>query len=339
MSVDPAAAAASSQPERMGRGGARSFPLPSTPRNRWQIRGATLALDLPLVMGVLNVTPDSFSDGGELSDINAALRRGEAMVREGAALLDVGGESTRPGAMAVPVEEEIRRVIPVVEALVRRLPTPVSVDTRKAPVARAALEAGASVVNDVSGLTFDTELGRVVAEAGAGLVVMHMRGTPQDMVQRTGYGDVGEEVTAELLDAVSRAQQSGVEDGAMVLDPGIGFAKTAAQSLRLLGDLSHLRSTGFPILVGPSRKSFLGEVLGVGPQDRVTGSVVAVAMAYLQGARIFRVHDVAATLQALAVAVAVESGDPASGLALGLPHAPEASSASGRGPAEVDPAR
>jgi len=337
MTVDPAAAAAARRPEGIGeewvRPASPDFPA-SRPATRWQIRGETLALDVPRVMGILNLTPDSFSDGGELSGVDEALRRAEGMVRAGAALLDVGGESTRPGAGTVPMAEEIRRVVPVVEALVRRFPIPVSVDTRKAPVAQAALEAGASVVNDVSGLTFDPGLAEVVAGAGAGLVLMHMRGTPEDMGERTTYRDVGAEVTAELLGAVARARRGGVADASMVLDPGIGFAKTAAQSLELLGDLSHLRGTGFPILVGPSRKSFLGEVLGVPPRDRVTGSAVACALAFLQGARIFRVHDVGPAMEALAVVRAVQTGDPASGAALGLPHPPEAGPAPGSASAD-----
>ncbi len=282
----------------------------------WRIRDGLLDLHRPRVMGILNLTPDSFSDGGELPGVDAALRRGEAMLREGASLLDVGGESTRPGARPVPVEEELRRVVPVVEALVRRFPHPISVDTRKAVVARAVLEAGAHVVNDVSGLAFDPDLGREVARAGAGLVLMHMRGTPGDMGERAHYGDVAGEVAAELSEAVARARAAGVPDGSLVLDPGIGFAKTPAQSLRLLRDLGPLRRLGFPLLVGASRKSFLGEILGVPPGERVTGSAVAAALAWLQGARIFRVHDVAPTLQALAVVVAVSTGDPEAGAAI-----------------------
>jgi dihydropteroate synthase len=279
---------------------------PATPQE-WRIRGGALVLDRPRVMGILNLTPDSFSDGGELAGVDMALRRGEEMVEAGAALLDVGGESTRPGAAPVPLEDEIRRVVPVVEALVARLAVPVSVDTRKAGVARAALEAGASAINDVSGLSFDPELGGVVAEAGAGLVLMHMRGTPADMRERTHYHDVGAEVAGELMEAVERARCAGVQEPALVLDPGIGFAKTAEQSLALLGDLSHLRRTGFPLMVGPSRKSFLGDLLGVEPRARVTGSAVACALAYLEGARIFRVHDVGPTVQALEVTAAIRS--------------------------------
>jgi dihydropteroate synthase len=265
-------------------------------------------------MGILNVTPDSFSDGGELRGADDALRRGEAMLAQGASLLDVGGESTRPGARSVPVAEELRRVIPVVEALVRRLPLPVSVDTRKAEVARAALDAGAAVVNDVSGLAYDPRVGEAVARAGAGLVLMHMRGTPREMQELARYGAVGREVAAELREAVGRARRAGVAEESIVLDPGIGFAKTADQSLQLLRDLGPVRELGFPLLVGPSRKSFLGRILEAEPSERTVGSAVACALAFQQGALILRVHDVAAAVEALAVAAAVRAGEVSAGV-------------------------
>ncbi len=280
----------------------------------WMVADRRISLDDPLVMGILNVTPDSFSDGGELRTVDDALRRGEVMAREGAGMLDVGGESTRPGAAAVSVEEETRRVVPVVEALRRELDLPISVDTRKARVARRALEAGAVVVNDVSGLAFDSRMGAVVAGAGAGLVLMHMRGTPADMRSRARYDDVVDEVSRELLQAVERARAAGVAYGAMVVDPGIGFAKNRSQSLSLLAELRRLVALGFPVMVGTSRKSFLGELLGCPPEERVLGSAVTCALAWERGARIFRVHDVEPTVQALTVARAVvaagSSGDP-----------------------------
>ncbi len=320
MRVDPAAAAAAMRPVGVPAPGEGTPASPALPPEalptEWRIRDGILSLERPRIMGILNLTPDSFSDGGELPTVDAALRRAETLFREGASLLDVGGESTRPGAHPVPEAEELRRVIPVVDALRRRFPLPISVDTRKAGVARAALEAGAHVVNDVSGLTYDPDLGREVARAGAGLVLMHMRGTPGDMGAWARYGEVGEEVAAELAQAVARARTAGVPDDSLVLDPGIGFAKTPAHSLRLLRDLGPLRRLGFPLLVGASRKSFLGEILGVPPGERGTGSAVAAALAWLQGARILRVHDVAPTVQALAVVVAVHTGDPAAGAAL-----------------------
>jgi dihydropteroate synthase len=277
-------------------------------RPAWRIARGSLALDLPVVMGILNLTPDSFSDGGDLAGPEAALRRGEAMVREGAAILDVGGESTRPGAAEISEEEELRRVLPTLELLVRELDVPVSVDTRKAGVARRALGAGAAAVNDVSGLRHDPALAGAVARAGAGLVVMHMRGTPADMRERVDYRDLLREVGDELMEGVARARAAGIPDEAVVLDPGLGFAKTPDQSFRLIRDLDRLAALGFPLLVGPSRKSFLGEILPVPPRDRVTGSAVACALAWERGARLFRVHDVREAVDVLAVAWAVLGG-------------------------------
>ena len=277
------------------------------PRPLWRLAGGRiLDTSRPLVMGILNVTPDSFSDGGEVfGDPARALARAQEMVRAGAALLDVGGESTRPGAATVSAEEEAARVLPVIEALVAELPVPVSVDTRKAPVARAALAAGAAIVNDVSGLAHDPDMGAAVAEAGAGLVLMHMRGEPGDMMQRAVYADVVREVAAELRASVARARAVGVEEEAIVVDPGIGFAKTAEQNLTLLRRLAELGELGRPVMVGPSRKSFLGRILDVPPPERVAGTVAACVAAFAGGARIFRVHDVAPVAQALRVAEAI----------------------------------
>ena len=273
----------------------------------WRLAGGR-ALDTsrPLVMGILNVTPDSFSDGGELAGGPArALERGRAMVEAGAALLDVGGESTRPGAAPVSEAEERARVIPVIEALARELDVPVSVDTRKAGVARAALAAGARVVNDVSGLNHDPALADVVAEGGVGLVLMHMRGEPADMMGHARYHDVVAEVRDELGASVARARAAGVPDTAIVVDPGLGFAKTAEHNLIVIRRLAELEALGQPILVGPSRKSFLGRILDVPPAERVIGTAAACVAAYLAGARIFRVHDVAPVAQALKVAEAI----------------------------------
>lgn len=281
------------------------LPVRAPPAPVWEIAGGSLPLVAPLVAGILNVTPDSFSDGGENATIEAALRRSDEMVGEGAAIVDVGGESTRPGAAPVPAVEEIRRVVPVVGALARRLPVPISVDTRKAAVARAALGAGAAIVNDVSGLAFDPGLGPVVAAAGAGLVLMHMRGTPADMQRRARYADLAGEVRSELEVAVTRARAAAIPAGSIVLDPGLGFAKTAVQSVALLGALPRLRACGFPLMVGPSRKSFLGELLGVAPKERAIGTAAACVVAYQGGARLFRVHDVRPVVEALTVAHAV----------------------------------
>ena len=284
---------------------AAPLPAPACPAPVWEIAGGALPLAAPLVAGILNVTPDSFSDGGENATIESALRRSDVMVREGAAVIDVGGESTRPGADPVPAAEEIRRVVPVVGALARRLPVPISVDTRKAAVARAALGAGAAIVNDVSGLAFDPALGPVVAAAGAGIILMHMRGTPADMQRRARYADLAREVRSELEVAVARARAARIPAGSIVLDPGFGFAKTAVQSVALLGALPRLLAAGFPLMVGPSRKSFLGELLGVAPKERAVGTAAACVIAYRGGARLFRVHDVRPVVEALTVAHAV----------------------------------
>lgn len=271
----------------------------------WRVRGGEIPLGAPVVMGIVNLTPDSFSDRRRPRDVEEALDHARAMVAAGAHLVDVGGESTRPGARNVPEREELERVLPFLRRAAGEVGVPLSVDTRKAGVARAALDAGAAVVNDVSGLAHDPRMGSVVAEAGAGVVLMHMRGDPATMEALARYADVRAEVTTELAEAVARARAAGVDDRALVLDPGIGFAKTAAQSLEILSDLSPLRALGFPILVGPSRKSFLGAVLGVPPQERAAGTAAACVVAYLGGARIFRVHDVEPVAQALAVAHAI----------------------------------
>lgn len=280
--------------------------LPGAPLSAfWEMRGARLPLGRPLLMGILNVTPDSFSDGGELATPTRAVARARALVDAGADLLDVGGESTRPGAREVPESEELRRVLPVVSRVVAALGVPVSVDTRRASVARAALAEGASVVNDVSALG-DPRMADVAAETGAGVVLMHMRGTPATMRELAHYDDVGEEVAAELAPALRRARAAGVADGQIVLDPGIGFAKAARHSLRLLADLGPLRRLGRPILLGPSRKSFLGTVLGAVPAaERDVATAAACVLGYEAGAIVFRVHDVRTTSQALRVAAAV----------------------------------
>lgn len=256
-------------------------------------------------MGILNATPDSFSDGGRFADPGRALDRALEMVDAGADLVDIGGESTRPGASPVAVGDEIARILPILKALKARLPTPISVDTRKAEVARAALDAGADVINDVSAL-LDPTMGEVVAGSGAGLVLMHMRGNPQTMQEAPSYDDVAGEVAAELDLALRRAQAAGVAPERIVLDPGIGFAKTAEHNLELLGRLDELASLGRPILLGPSRKAFIGRLLGdLPPERRDVGTAAACVVGLLRGARIFRVHDPHTTREALTVAEAV----------------------------------
>jgi len=260
----------------------------------WELSHRTLCLDRPLVMGILNVTPDSFSDGNRFFSLEAAVERALEMEREGADIIDIGGESTRPGAPAVGLAEELDRVVPVISALAGRISLPISVDTYKAGVARAACAAGAEIVNDVSGLFFDPAMAAAVAEADAGLVVMHTRGRPDRMQADTGYHDLVAEVRSYLADSLELAKAAGIRAGRIVVDPGIGFGKSPEGNLELIRRLSELRLLGRPILVGPSRKSFVGTALGRSGGDRLFGTAAAVAVSILNGASIVRVHDVAA---------------------------------------------
>jgi dihydropteroate synthase len=267
----------------------------------------------PFLMGVVNVTPDSFSDGGAFLERDAAVARAEQLVSEGADLVDVGGESTRPGAPEVPAEVEVRRVVPVIGRLRERgCVTPISVDTRKAEVAQAALAAGADLVNDVSGLA-DPALRDLVAASGCPAVLMHTRGTPADMASRAVYDNVVGEVERELAEALLRATRAGVAEDRILLDPGVGFAKTAEQSLAILAALPSLRRLGRPLLVGPSRKSFIGKITGAAAGDRLPGTLAAVAACVLAGVEVIRVHDVAAARQAARVAAAIRDASSSGG--------------------------
>jgi dihydropteroate synthase len=280
-----------------------------------RIGGRDFAPPAVFIVGVLNVTPDSFSDGGRFLDPEAAVAQALRLAAEGADLVDVGGESTRPGAPEVPEEEERRRVVPVLERLARgRFPVPISVDTSRASVARAALDAGAAMVNDVRALS-DPGLAALVAEAGVPVVLMHMRGTPRDMRERAVYRSVVDEVRAELVEAMARATRAGVREDRIVLDPGIGFAKTAEQSVEVLARLPELAGLGRPLLVGPSRKSFIGAITGAPADDRLAGTLAAVTAAVLGGATFVRVHDVAAARQAARVAAALRSAGGSCGRA------------------------
>jgi dihydropteroate synthase len=266
-----------------------------------------LRLDLgprTLVMGILNVTPDSFAGGETDPDRAAGLALG--LEAAGADLIDIGGESTRPGADAVPEADELARVIPVIERLRGRIRVPLSIDTYKAAVAEAAVEAGASIVNDISGLGYDPKLGEVVARRGAGLVLMHTRGRSSDMYRDAGYDDVTVDVSAELRQALARADAAGVPRAQVVLDPGIGFAKRADHSRAVLANLAAFAHLGQPLLVGPSRKSFLvnGQA-AMAPAERDWGTAAAVTVAVMGGAHIVRVHNVAAMVQVVRVADAL----------------------------------
>jgi dihydropteroate synthase len=270
-----------------------------------QIGSRTFSGPGPFVMGILNVTPDSFSDGGRFVTVDAAVAQAQRLAAEGADLVDIGGESTRPGAPPVSEAEEIGRVVPVIERLgATRFPVAISVDTRKAEVARRALAAGAALVNDVQGLV-DPELAEVVARAGVPAVLMHMRGTPADMQSRASYRDVVSEVAQELQQALERARKAGIPAERTILDPGLGFSKTAEHNLTLLKRLEELRALGRPLLVGPSRKSFIGKVTGAQAADRLAGTLAAVTASVLAGAEFVRVHDVAAARQAAQVARAI----------------------------------
>lgn len=260
----------------------------------------------PLIMGIVNCTPDSFYAGSTAVG-EGAVRRAEDMVAAGADLIDVGGESTRPGSEPVPADEQIARVEPVIRALSERLDVPVSIDTTRRPVAAAALDAGATLINDISGLADDPELAELAADRGVPLILMHTRGRPQTMAEHATYDDLMAELIAELRESVARARAAGVGEDALVVDPGIGFAKRAEHSLAALRRLPALRSLGLPVLVGPSRKSFIGAVVDLPPDGRLEGTAAAVAAAVLGGAHILRVHDVGPMRRVADVAAAIRS--------------------------------
>ena len=262
----------------------------------------------PLVMGILNVTPDSFSDGGRWNRFDAARSRAEAMLEAGADMLDVGGESTRPGAVAVSAEEERARVIPVIREIHRVHPQAViSIDTTKADVARAAVDAGASIINDVSAGEMDTEMAKLAAESRAGIVLMHMRGNPRTMQDNPQYDHVVEEVCDYLARRVEHFEAQGVASDAIVLDPGMGFGKTRQHNLELLAGISDLTALGYPVLIGLSRKRFLGDLTGRKINDRLAASLAGLSYAVTKGARVLRVHDVAESVDAVRVLTALQA--------------------------------
>jgi dihydropteroate synthase len=267
----------------------------------------SLNLDLPCIMGILNITPDSFSDGGRFDEIEAAVAHARQMAAEGAAIIDVGGESTRPGSELVTLDEELRRVLPVIERLHEEVPLPVSVDTMKAEVARRALTGGAVLVNDVTALRHDPEMVEVVAQTGCAVCLMHMLGEPRTMQEDPHYSDVVAEVASFLEERLTWATGRGVREEQILLDPGIGFGKTVEHNLLLIKHLDKLTALGRPIVLGSSRKRFLGAILGAEPGERAAGTAAATTIGALAGAAIFRVHDVRPNLEALRVAAAVRS--------------------------------
>jgi dihydropteroate synthase len=260
------------------------------------------------LMGVLNVTPDSFADGGRYLDAGKAIAHGLELAADGADIIDIGGESSRPGADPVSAQEEMDRVLPVIQALRRALSVSISIDTYKAPVARAALAEGADVINDISALRFDPGMTSLVAEEKVPVVLMHMQGTPRTMQSSPHYEDVVEEVKTFLLDRIRAVAEAGVDPERILIDPGIGFGKTLEHNLTLLRELPALASLGSPLLVGPSRKTFIGKILGVGPEERLEGTLAVVAGAVLCGANMIRVHDVREARRAIQIADAIRFG-------------------------------
>ncbi|HVG34001.1 MAG TPA: dihydropteroate synthase [Pyrinomonadaceae bacterium] len=291
--------------EQSGEATAATVPV----TREWKIARRTLSLgERTLIMGVLNVTPDSFSDGGQFYTPGQARARAHELIEEGADIIDVGGESTRPGAEPVTAEEELRRIVPVIEDLAKNIEIPISVDTTKREVARAALEAGAEIINDISALRFDFYIADEVAKAGAGLVLMHSRGTPATMHRLPPVPEILEVVTRSLRSSIAMAAQRGVTARQIVLDPGIGFGKSPAQNVELIAGLAEFarRFHEFPILVGTSRKSFIGRILDGAPvEDRIHGTMASVTAAVLNGADIVRVHDVRAARETVRVADAI----------------------------------
>ena len=276
----------------------RSYSIPLPGQRPLQLGARTL------VMGILNITPDSFADGGvHFDDVDRAVEAGVRMSAEGADIIDIGGESTRPGADPLPEKEELRRVLPVVERLAPQIQIPISIDTYKARVAREALNRGATIINDISGLQYDPKLGAVAAASGAGLILMHTRGRSSGMYDLAVYEDAAQDVTRELAEAIARAERAGVSRDAIIVDPGLGFAKRAEHSYEVLARLDTLTSLDRPILSGPSRKSFLKAALGErDPSDREWGSAAAVAASVLLGAHIVRVHGVREMVDVVRVA-------------------------------------
>lgn len=278
--------------------------VPTTPRGNGIGGGASGSA--PVIMGILNVTPDSFSDGGEYLETGAAAAHAARMLEEGAGIIDVGGESTRPGSDPVPADEEARRVVPVIrEILTARPEAVISIDTYHAATAEAAIEAGAGIVNDISALDGDSRMASVVAGAGCPVVLMHMLGEPKTMQQSPHYDDVVAEVREFLARRAEAAISAGVVPENVILDPGIGFGKTLEHNLTLVENLDAIADLGYPILFGASRKSFIGRVFGGDPEERLFGTVATSVLAYERGATIFRVHDVRANREALEVAAAV----------------------------------
>jgi len=258
-----------------------------------------------LLMGVLNVTPDSFSDGGLYLEKEKAVAQGLRMAEEGADFIDIGGESTRPGSKPLELEEELRRIIPVIQSLTQKIDVPISIDTYKSSVARKAIEAGAEMINDISGLHFDPHLAQVAADERVPLVLMHIRGIPETMQKNVHYDSLFSEILRSLRDSVQKAESAGIDPHQIIIDPGIGFGKTVQDNLLIIKNLSEFRVLGKPILLGTSRKTFIGKILNAGVEGRFEGTLSTIAIAVLNGAHIVRCHDVLQSKKAIAIADAI----------------------------------
>lgn len=255
----------------------------------------------PLIMGVLNITPDSFSDGGRFFNPEKAVEHGLSMADQGADIIDVGGESTRPGAEAIDTDEEIERIVPAIERLKKKIAIPISIDTRRAEVAELACQAGASVINDISGLNYDERIAEVAHKYDAYLILMHMKGTPETMQKDIHYDDLIGEISSFLKNAAAKAMSHGVDKAKIIIDPGIGFGKTVEHNFSIIKNIHGFVRLGYPVMIGASRKSFIGKSLDLPVEQRLEGSLAAAIMAVLKGAAIVRVHDVLATARALKI--------------------------------------
>ena len=272
----------------------------------WLIKDQELHLDTPVIMGILNVTPDSFSDGGQFIDPSMAVSRALEMLDQGATIIDVGGESTRPGSLPISVEEEISRTVPVITALAAQSDAIISIDTQKAPVAQAALKAGAHIINDVSAGRSDPEMFEIVRKSQAGYILMHMQGNPETMQIAPSYGNVMDDIEHFLMEQIRSATSVGIDIERIVVDPGIGFGKTLEDNLTILGNLQRINAAGRPIMIGASRKSFIGMIDDSPADQRLGGSLAAIISGFMRGVRIFRVHDVAETRQVLDIFSAIQ---------------------------------
>ena len=254
-----------------------------------------------LIMGILNMTPDSFSDGGQFKSHNKAIDHALKMVEEGANIIDIGGESTRPGAEAVQLEEELSRTIPIIEAVRLKSDCLISIDTYKSKVAKAALDAGADMVNDISGLTFDHNMASLVAKRNVPVIIMHIKGKPRDMQKNPNYDNLIKEIKAFFEVQIAIAKKAGIDSGNIILDPGIGFGKRLEDNFEIIRELGQISTMGYPVLLGPSRKSFIGFTLDLPVEERIEGTLASITAGVINGARIVRVHDIRATRRTLTI--------------------------------------